>query len=115
MRDEVEAALQEDGWTQAAIGKLPKVDSFVKESLRLSVIDACGCPACFFIIIKRRSTSRLTLDGLKRQVMKDFTFSDGTTIPAGNLISVPLLPIHLDPVRGPFFSAYLRYTPLIMK
>ena len=29
--------------------------------------------------------------------MKDFTFSDGTTIPAGNLISVPLLPIHLDP------------------
>ncbi|KAF8702620.1 hypothetical protein AX14_014402 [Amanita brunnescens Koide BX004] len=76
MRDEVEAALQEDGWTHTAIGKLSKVDSFVKESLRLSVIDAYG---------------------LKRQVMKDFTFSDGTTIPAGNLISVPLLPIHLDP------------------
>jgi hypothetical protein len=34
--------------------------------------------------------------------MKDFTFSDGITIPAGNLITVPMLPIHLDPVRGPF-------------
>ena len=31
---------------------------------------------------------------------KDYTFSDGTTIPAGNLVSVPMLPIHLDPVRG---------------
>ena len=35
--------------------------------------------------------------------MKDFTFSDGTTIPAGNLIAVPLLPIHLDQVRGSFY------------
>ena len=34
--------------------------------------------------------------------MKDFTFSDGTTVPAGNLVSVPMLQIHLDPVRGPF-------------
>ena len=48
MRDEVEAALQEDGWTQATIGKLSKVDSFVKESLRLSVIDACGCSRFLF-------------------------------------------------------------------
>jgi len=39
------------------------------------------------------------LDGLKRQVKKDFTFSDGTTIPAGNMVAVPMLPIHLDPVR----------------
>jgi hypothetical protein len=39
------------------------------------------------------------LDGLKRQVKKDYKFSDGTTIPAGNLVSVPMLPIHLDPVR----------------
>jgi len=76
MREEVEAALQEGGWTPAAIGKLSKVDSFVKESLRLSVVDAYG---------------------LKRLVMKDFTFSDGITIPAGNLITVPMLPIHLDP------------------
>ena len=39
------------------------------------------------------------LDGLKRQVKKDYTFSDGTTIPAGNMVAVPMLPIHLDPVR----------------
>ncbi|KAF8736329.1 hypothetical protein AX14_000503 [Amanita brunnescens Koide BX004] len=76
MREEVEAVIQEDGWTQAAIDKLSKVDSFVKESLRLSVIDSFS---------------------LTRQVMKDFTFSDGTTVPAGNLVSVPMLQIHLDP------------------
>ena len=44
MREEVEAALQEGGWTHASIGKLSKVDSFVKESLRSSVIDACRSP-----------------------------------------------------------------------
>ncbi|KAF8736293.1 hypothetical protein AX14_000501 [Amanita brunnescens Koide BX004] len=76
MREEVEAVLQEDGWTQAAIDKLSKVDSFVKESLRLSVMDVYS---------------------MTRYVVKDFTFSDGTTIPAGNMISVPLLAIHLDP------------------
>ncbi|KAF8621411.1 hypothetical protein AX15_007823 [Amanita polypyramis BW_CC] len=75
MREEVESALQEEGWTHTAINKLSKLDSFVKESMRLSGIDAYG---------------------LKRKVMKDFTFSDGTMIPAGNLIAVAMRPIHLD-------------------
>ena len=50
MREEVEAVLQEDGWTQAAIDKLSKVDSFVKESLRLSVMDVCGHPPLLFLL-----------------------------------------------------------------
>ena len=41
MREEVEAVLREEGWTYAAIGKLSKVDSFIKESLRLSLIESC--------------------------------------------------------------------------
>jgi hypothetical protein len=36
--------------------------------------------------------------------MKDFTFSDGTTIPAGNVVAVALEAIHRDPVRGRLFS-----------
>ena len=42
MREEVEAVLRDEGWTLAAINKLSKVDSFIKESLRLSVIEGCG-------------------------------------------------------------------------
>ncbi|KAF8321460.1 cytochrome P450 [Amanita rubescens] len=93
MREEVEAALQEDGWTHASIGKLSKVDSFVKESLRSSVVNTCRFPPSILNAAQRPAV----LDGLKRLVMKDYTFSDGTTIPAGNIISVPMLPIHLDP------------------
>jgi len=100
MREEVEAALQEDGWTQASIGKLSKADSFVKESLRSSVVNTCRSPPSIL-----NAAQRPVLDGLKRQVMKDYTFSDGTTIPAGNIISVPMLPIHLDPV-GVFSSCF---------
>ena len=47
MREEVEAALQEDGWTYASIGKLSKVDSFIKESLRSSVMNACRPPLLY--------------------------------------------------------------------
>jgi len=48
-------------------------------------------------LLYRTAPQHPALDGLKRQVKKDYTFSDGTTIPAGNLVSVPMLPIHLDP------------------
>lgn len=41
MREEVEAAINEEGWTKAAMGKLKKVDSFMKESLRLYATAAC--------------------------------------------------------------------------
>ncbi len=36
MREEVEAVINADGWTKAAVGRLWKVDSFLKESQRLS-------------------------------------------------------------------------------
>ncbi|KAM6493880.1 Cytochrome P450 [Amanita muscaria] len=68
MRDEVEAVIQEEGWSKNAIGKMRKLDSFVKESLRLS-------NSLFF--------------AMQRKVMKDFTFSNGVTIPAGNRIAAP--------------------------
>ena len=34
-----------------------------------------------------------------RKVMKDFTFSDGMTVPAGNFLSVAMSRIHTDPVK----------------
>jgi len=44
MREEVEAVLQGDDWTHTSISQLSKVDSFAKESLRSSVINACRFP-----------------------------------------------------------------------
>ncbi|KIL61610.1 hypothetical protein M378DRAFT_166728 [Amanita muscaria Koide BX008] len=69
MRDEVEAVIREEGWSKTAIGKLKKLDSFVKESLR---------------------SLGFLLFSMRRKVMRDFTFSNGMTIPAGNTIAVPL-------------------------
>ncbi|KAM6493874.1 Cytochrome P450 [Amanita muscaria] len=76
MRDEVEVMIQEEGWSKSAIGKMRKLDSFIKESLRLSN---------FFFTMQRK-------------VMKDFTFSNGVTTPAGNTIAAPII-THVDPVR----------------
>ena len=36
LRDEVEAAIAADGWTKAAMDKMWKVDSFLKESQRVN-------------------------------------------------------------------------------
>ncbi|KAF8697278.1 hypothetical protein AX14_001385 [Amanita brunnescens Koide BX004] len=76
LREEIESVLQEHGWSKASVAKMTKLDSFVKETMRLSQI------AEFFMI---------------RKVMKDFTFSDGMTIPAGNILSVAIPCIHTDP------------------
>jgi len=75
MRKEVEAVIQEEGWSKASVSKLRKVDSFIKESLRLSPLGP---------LIMQRKT------------LKDFTFSDGTTIPAGNTVCIPLICLHQD-------------------
>ncbi len=42
MREEVEAVISEEGWTKAAMGKLRKVDSFIKESLRMYATAVCA-------------------------------------------------------------------------
>ena len=36
MREEVEAVIASEGWTKAAMGKMRKVDSFLKESQRMA-------------------------------------------------------------------------------
>jgi hypothetical protein len=41
MREEVEAVIQEEGWTKAALGQMYKVDSFIKESMRHNGLSSC--------------------------------------------------------------------------
>ncbi|KAH8834295.1 cytochrome P450 [Flagelloscypha sp. PMI_526] len=64
LRQEIEEILDADGWTKNNVAKLAKMDSFLMESMRLSG----------------------SAIQLLRKVMTDFTFSDGTIVPRGNLI-----------------------------
>ena len=36
LREEVESIIAEEGWSKASIGKMRKLDSFLKESMRLA-------------------------------------------------------------------------------
>ncbi|KAH8103118.1 cytochrome P450 [Cristinia sonorae] len=75
LREEVDRVIKEYGWTKAALGKMVKVDSFIKECSRYYGVG---------------STS------LTRIAVKDFTFSDGTFIPKGTMVSACSRAIHFD-------------------
>jgi hypothetical protein len=44
LREEVEAVIATDGWTKSAMGKMRKVDSFIKEAQRLEGLGLCVYP-----------------------------------------------------------------------
>ncbi|KAJ3480750.1 hypothetical protein NLI96_g8125 [Meripilus lineatus] len=75
MRAEVEAVIASDGWTKLALQKMRKVDSFLRECQRVHGIASIA---------------------MSRRAMKDFQFSDGTFIPKGTYLSLPVLSTHTD-------------------
>ncbi|SJL14132.1 uncharacterized protein ARMOST_17587 [Armillaria ostoyae] len=76
LRTEVESAIAEEGWTKAAVGKMDRLDSFLKEAQRVY--------------------GDLGIFSVRRTARKDFIFSDGTVVPAGSQIAVAALSTHLD-------------------
>ncbi|KAJ7687915.1 cytochrome P450 [Mycena rosella] len=78
MRKEAERVIAEEGWSKASLANMHKIDSFLRESQRLTAADA--------ISMSRKVVAK---DG--------FTFSDGVTIPRGSFVSVPGTAIHYDP------------------
>ncbi|KAI5119872.1 hypothetical protein M0805_008543 [Coniferiporia weirii] len=75
LREEAERVIETEGWTKAAMGKMRKIDSFLKESQRYSGIQM------------------LTLI---RKVLTDYTLSDGTFLPAGTHVACNSLAAHYD-------------------
>lgn len=69
LRHEIERTLQQYGWTKIAMSKMFKLDSFIRETLRL------GGPSV--ILMGRKA------------IGKGFTFSNGLHIPSGATISIP--------------------------
>ncbi|KAJ7050787.1 cytochrome P450 [Mycena amicta] len=77
MREEAERVVAAEGWTKVALNGMHKIDSFLRESQRLST----------------------TGPGVMgRQVMapEGFKFADGTTVPYGAFMNVAALSSHLD-------------------
>ncbi|KAK1225930.1 hypothetical protein PQX77_011129 [Marasmius sp. AFHP31] len=75
LRREIEACIEEDGWSKAAMGKMRMLDSFLKESQRVSSSGAVS---------------------VRRLATRDFVFSNGTVIPAGTLIGISPSALHFD-------------------
>ncbi|KAF8546289.1 cytochrome P450, partial [Imleria badia] len=72
LREEVETIIEKEGWSKVSVSK---VDSFLKESIRIDGIDA------------------LTLS---RKAVNDFAFSDGTLILKGTRVNAGLIALHHD-------------------
>ncbi|KAI0126677.1 cytochrome P450 [Xylariales sp. AK1849] len=80
LRQEIIDVLQESGWKKTAMHKLKKMDSFIKETLRL------------------RPQSMITA---RRMATDTVTFPDGTRIPKGSSIMIPTITAMLDPAVYP--------------
>ncbi|KAI0362950.1 cytochrome P450, partial [Pilatotrama ljubarskyi] len=75
LREEIESVIGEEGWTKAALGRLWKLDSVLKEFQRFN---------------------GLGLVSLVRKAMKDITLRDGTFIPRGCGVSIASYGTHHD-------------------
>ncbi|KAK7031683.1 cytochrome P450 monooxygenase 51 [Favolaschia claudopus] len=82
LREEVETVVTAEGWTKTAVGKMHKIDSFLRESQRMHGIGT---------------------QSLGRKVVKPngFTFSDGTTLPSGTYLHATTWCLHHDPELYP--------------
>lgn len=87
MRDEAEAIVAEYGWTEVALQKMRKIDSFLKESQRLN------CPGSCEYIQNLADNDPFIIYFyfwvlITRKTLQDWRLSDGTLIPAGTRVGV---------------------------
>ncbi|KAE9389796.1 cytochrome P450 [Gymnopus androsaceus JB14] len=87
LREEIETVVKDSGWTKEGISKMRKLDSFLKETLRFS-------------------SSGGLVD--QRKVLQDFTFSNGTTVPAGVTVGVSAYVHHHDETLFRFYNMRSR-------
>ncbi|KAF7372648.1 hypothetical protein MVEN_00127900 [Mycena venus] len=78
LREEVERVISKQGWTKAALGDMTKIDGFLRESQRINGFGS--------------------LNIVRKIIHPDgFTFSDGSFLPTGSVVQVPIRAVHLDP------------------
>ncbi|KXN80811.1 Ent-kaurene oxidase [Leucoagaricus sp. SymC.cos] len=75
LRQEIADAVADEGWSKKGLDKMHRLDSFIKETMRMHSIS-------------------VGLVGHK--ALQDYTFADGTFIPKGTIILTPANSIHYD-------------------
>ncbi|OCH84018.1 cytochrome P450 [Obba rivulosa] len=85
LREEVETVVAKEGWTKAALMKMWKLDSFMKESQRFNGISSIS---------------------LTRVALQDLHLSDGTHIPAGTIVVAAAAETHKDDEYYPNASGF---------
>lgn len=103
LREEAEAMIAEHGWSRAALQKMHKVDSFLKESFRLN--NAASCKPISLIILFTSSIASLVL--MLRKTLKNWKLSDGTLIPPDVYVGVATEAMNKEEVCS-FFFLYER-------
>jgi hypothetical protein len=97
LREEIETIIEE-GWTKASMAKMRKLDSFFRETQRLRNVSASK----HIDLPVNVSPDEVLSAAVSRMTLKDFTFSDGTMIPKGQMVSVPGWATHQNDVSIPF-------------
>ena len=88
----MEEVTKREGWSKSALDQMHKVDSFLKESQRFHPVGICKLDHDL------HNDFHLTSEVLmNRYVLEDYTFSDGTTVPAGTTVTIPTVSVHLNP------------------
>lgn len=97
MREEAETIISEEGWTKPALGKMRKIDSFLKESQRFNGLRASALCFSLVYLIHLRSDA-LTIASMERIIAKPggYTFSNGVTVPQGTFVAVAMDAMHHD-------------------
>ncbi|KAL0574344.1 hypothetical protein V5O48_007606 [Marasmius crinis-equi] len=91
LRKEIEFNIENEGWSKAAMGKMRMLDSFLKESQRVSTSGAIT---------------------VRRIALEEFVFTNGTVIPAGTMLATSPSVLHFDETfySNPFeFDGFRSY------
>jgi cytochrome P450 len=94
LRQEVEDLIRKEGWTKAAMSQMRHLDSFFRESTRVTTLN--GCKSSHSRIMDRMDTDQCSIVSITRIAMKPFKFSDGTHIPKGTFLGCPTTAVHVD-------------------
>ena len=101
LRKEIEEITRHGGWTKTSIDKMYKLDSFLRETMRLDASAlSSDFPTCMFAFDKPFWNQPLISSyhqvTMPRKCLRAMTFSDGTTVPQGALLFVGSQVLHTD-------------------
>ena len=98
LREEIASVVGESGWSKRSIDRLDKLDSFIRETQRMSPLSAGEAIPPLYTPGVRTHHRPCTLVSIQRLAVDDFTFSNGVHIPKGTLIHCPVSAIEADPI-----------------